>query len=117
MAEAQALAEVMMCKAAAVAERTDEAAEDNPEAEAMHEAAKAPVPERAGAEASEETTDAVAKAICAGVDAEATMTEALYAGSEATAVGLDDKFAAELQSRRSNVGRDDRSVVCGAVIY
>ena len=97
-------------------------------AEAMHEAAKAAAAERAGAEASEETTDAVAKAICAGVDAEATMAEALFdAGSEATALGLaeaeaelgslDDKFAADLQSGRSNKGRDDRSVVCGAVIY
>ena len=130
-AEAQALAEeVAKAAAAEVAKRTEEAAEDEAEAEAMaeamHEAAKAAAAERAGAEASEETTDAMAKAICACVDAEATMAEALIdAGSAATALGLaeaeaeplDDKFAADLQSRRSNKGRDDRSVVRGAVIY
>ena len=130
-AEAQALAEEEAKAAAAeVAKRTEEAAEDEAEAEAMaeamREAAKAAAAERAGAEASEETTDAMAKAICACVDAEATMAEALIdAGSAATALGLaeaeaeplDDKFAAALQSMRSNKGRDDRSVVRGAVIY
>ena len=130
-AEAQALAEeVAKAAAAEVAKRTEEAAEDEAEAEAMaeamREAAKAAAAERAGAEASEETTDAMAKAICACVDAEATMAEALIdAGSAATALGLaeaeaeplDDKFAAALQSMRSNKGRDDRSVVRGAVIY
>ena len=92
----------------------------------MREAAKAAAAERAGAEASEETTDAMAKAICAGVNAEATIAQALFdAGSEGTALGLaeaeaktlDDIFAADLQSRRSNKGRDDRSVVRGAVIH
>ena len=105
-AEAQALAEVMYeaAKAAAAkeAKRTEEAAKDKAEAEAMteamHEAAKAAASERAGAEASEETTDALAKAICAAVDAKATMAEALFAaGSEATALGLAEAEA-ELRS-------------------
>ena len=84
--------------------------------EAMHEAAKAAASERAGAEASEETTDALAKAMCAAVDAKATMAEALFAaGSEATALGLaeaetelrslDDSFPADMQSRTSNKGK------------
>ena len=122
-AEAQALAEEEAKAAAAeVAKRTEETAEDEAKAyamtEAMRETAKAAAAERAGAEASEETTDAMAKAICAGVNAAATIAQGTALGlAEAEAKTLDDIFAADLQSRRSNKGRDDRSVVRGAVIY